>query len=1380
MSARATERVTLHFDLSHLAHLPMDEEFRIRGHKHRPRLMRHTHATRQAHAKHNKALAAMTAEQLARISHYCEDVEVTSDAASLHWIGYASRDPNALTDSIATIYQVVPSAHVRRAVRAMRHRDGHSAPALFERYGIAADASAHDEDMHVHAALVVTPEDTAISMVMQHPEISSFDPSVTHQVKRVVDKSRSLTGLWSYLSTHWPDSGVSDPWYVQTVVRDAAGNVMSPADGLKNHEGEPLDWPTQEVDGKTVNVIAHHQLAPAVDDAARPVVQAVLRELKQQPWLKGRSWMTAHGLTVVDRAAGTPAGVAVRQAALRAAATSAADWTIKNLTSQYGVDLDDGSLSFADGKVSFNVTNRGNRWLAVYYQAFDASGTAVTDKTYLQMIGSGNCMFGAWLPTDSTTLSIDVPDTATSVHVLLGGLGHGYEDSDVDTKGILCTSFISYAMPALLLALTVGFGGKKWWIDFFANERNQKALVGVGILATSVGTMTMDANAVLAKAAETAAGVLLSYALNELALKICAYDSMQQLVDETPIIGIGLRILGCSASVLDMETTTIDVCKSPSTYTLEVKRSMTLNVTVKPDPTHGTSTQAPIWPKVADHWVITVQYRGGTTLRKAGPMPGADDAPITATFSKATQDELPSAPGDQFQITAAVYSSNNWMAGQWVSGWITAVPTDGDARSETGSIIEQLVKLTAGTSYYQREKLTFDGQSQDYVWANVVFGLPGALADSLSNGPVPQALIDAFWTKSVRLAAAATVTTERSGEWTVHDPAAGVDYSLIKAAIVDDDGTVIDYEIEVNNATHPAPIGTQDDLAQQDVSDLLGITINNLAYKVGYCYQAAKQNLPLDYGTTPVSNSMHLFETISSLAHPSAGMKSPTRGFARQPCIAFDQFGPAGLFELTPALEYMSELDAFTTPGPVSDDIAKAFVANGRPLPNGVTATVVTASAAWRLSVAGGQALFDLRRQIDVIKVFNAPAPEFSGNNFYLDTRTYDTGGLSHLRRIDLRDGTGPTFDYDTRKSFGAFLTANPDAMVVHPDGYAIAVSFDNHQMTIVKLPDDGVDEKAAPPALPFSGEGVREGLMRGPIAVTVAADGRILVLEKIGARVQAFDTFGNPVQCFAGDLSFTLDVALQADLDRGAVSKALIQTLQQHVPVNPTLPDRNLLTPLMTLPASLTGALDGGTITTELHDAFEKGGLELGDGAKVERTADSLWLLTDDNGVIYDLRHGGEGLDEIDVYRGSSLSIDVKAPGAEWLIRDKTNTLTFDIKKTSVLQVRKLVSVMPLKGPVSKSVVYLDLAIETKGFIYVLSYLPPVSGDLSPSDYRLDIYNPDGSPLTPDPNQHNGQINAARMTVDQWRTVFSLNYEQMPGPNGRMEPTVSQWIPTT
>jgi hypothetical protein len=100
--------------------------------------------------------------------------------------------------------------------------------------------------------------------------------------------------------------------------------------------------------------------------------------------------------------------------------------------------------------------------------------------------------------------------------------------------------------------------------------------------------------------------------------------------------------------------------------------------------------------------------------------------------------------------------------------------------------------------------------------------------------------------------------------------------------------------------------------------------------------------------------------------------------------------------------------------------------------------------------------------------------------------------------------------------------------------------------------------------------------------------------------------------------------------------------------------------------------------------------------------------------------------------------------------------------------------SVMPLHPERTAGVVPLDLSIESKGYVFVLKYLAPESGVVLPGDYRLDIYAPDGSFLT----QVAG-LAAARLQVDLWRNLFTLNYEIVPG-TGRTEPSVSQWIPST
>jgi hypothetical protein len=84
----------------------------------------------------------------------------------------------------------------------------------------------------------------------------------------------------------------------------------------------------------------------------------------------------------------------------------------------------------------------------------------------------------------------------------------------------------------------------------------------------------------------------------------------------------------------------------------------------------------------------------------------------------------------------------------------------------------------------------------------------------------------------------------------------------------------------------------------------------------------------------------------------------------------------------------------------------------------------------------------------------------------------------------------------------------------------------------------------------------------------------------------------------------------------------------------------------------------------------------------------------------------------------------------------------------------------------------YLDLAIEYGGFIYVLSQLQGTN--------RLDIYSP-GQTGTAPISTTTG-FNAAKIAVDFWRNVYTLNYEVIPttgSPPAFTEPSISLWVPS-
>jgi hypothetical protein len=88
-----------------------------------------------------------------------------------------------------------------------------------------------------------------------------------------------------------------------------------------------------------------------------------------------------------------------------------------------------------------------------------------------------------------------------------------------------------------------------------------------------------------------------------------------------------------------------------------------------------------------------------------------------------------------------------------------------------------------------------------------------------------------------------------------------------------------------------------------------------------------------------------------------------------------------------------------------------------------------------------------------------------------------------------------------------------------------------------------------------------------------------------------------------------------------------------------------------------------------------------------------------------------------------------------------------------------------------SQAVVYVDLACDAVGYLFVLSY---VGDGTSPTDYRLDVYDADGNFLT-----RTTGVPAGRMTVDPLRTVYTVNYAALAGAP-RVEPSLSQWLPLT
>jgi len=141
-----------------------------------------------------------------------------------------------------------------------------------------------------------------------------------------------------------------------------------------------------------------------------------------------------------------------------------------------------------------------------------------------------------------------------------------------------------------------------------------------------------------------------------------------------------------------------------------------------------------------------------------------------------------------------------------------------------------------------------------------------------------------------------------------------------------------------------------------------------------------------------------------------------------------------------------------------------------------------------------------------------------------------------------------------------------------------------------------------------------------------------------------------------------------------------------------------------------------------------------------------------------------------------SPAALAISPDGAILVLEEGNNRIqAFDLGGNPVPFFKQQPAPYFLQLAVTSGYTYLDLAVEFTGYLYVLSKDPN-------NNHRLDIYHPSQSGVQPISTTLN--VNAAKLTVDFWRRVYTLNYEVLQLPNGGeipgfTEPSVSQWLPS-
>ncbi|MGP4014782.1 hypothetical protein [Saccharopolyspora sp. 5N708] len=489
--------------------------------------------------------------------------------------------------------------------------------------------------------------------------------------------------------------------------------------------------------------------------------------------------------------------------------------------------------------------------------------------------------------------------------------------------------------------------------------------------------------------------------------------------------------------------------------------------------------------------------------------------------------------------------------------------------------------------------------------------------------------------------------------------------------------------------------------------DLVGLTINNTGFQLGYAWRASGQNVHPDNRKQPVSNKqLYRVQNISALTDPASRLQTSDLGFTAQPAVAYS------------------------------------------PQPN------------------------------------PAKPKEIDQTNFILDPRD---GGM-HLRQVLLGDGKSGMGLSGNPKSWGRFPLTNIDALAIHPNRMVIGCSWREHKLALLELPSAAVDDNKAPEALVVSGQGLRQGLMQGPKALSVTPDGRILVLESENHRVQAFDTKGNPVPSFTPtEPLFSLNTSdVSSDLDTGKVPAVLESKLI----------DAGVLSvgAVSDTDAKLTTSLNSGSISPDnaVDIALSVLGIELAfdndaptdpqqnTKLTVLKTSES-WQITDPRGRAWHISKNDTALTVNE--RLAQVEVRTEQPGRQWLVIDHDKgqawRLTPSTAEPGKTLVQTCLSYFPLKqGAISA--LYLDMAVENRGYIYVLAQL---NQGLNSEDYLLDIYGPDGKFVcrTPDKNvtKKPQNIVAGKIAVDEFRNLFALNFEKLARTGQGPQPGLATWEPT-
>ncbi|MCP4598961.1 MAG: hypothetical protein GY847_00195, partial [Proteobacteria bacterium] len=322
------------------------------------------------------------------------------------------------------------------------------------------------------------------------------------------------------------------------------------------------------------------------------------------------------------------------------------------------------------------------------------------------------CILGMPVSSSSVEFTIPLPEEATSVMVLAGGLGRGTVryPATVD-PGVIMTVIFNLSIPALFLALAAAPGliGLK-----AAIEKADTALWVLEMCAdffmSAFKALTYDEPEAFAGMGPGIAEKLLDKGaekLDELLVEnLMAGETEEEMENCIPIVGTFLAAVSAIGTIAELVETSCQVAQSPRTYVSSLTFTHDIPVTFKHDPDHPAG-----FPSEATQYTVTAIFDSGTpyTITEEMPTTTVTD-PIEVTFRGVPL-------GGKVTFLVALHSNTGWLAGKGEYGPVanTYNISTGGALPVDFKIKEYKVPLTSETVYSHKEVIVLDGDD-NHQW----------------------------------------------------------------------------------------------------------------------------------------------------------------------------------------------------------------------------------------------------------------------------------------------------------------------------------------------------------------------------------------------------------------------------------------------------------------------------------------------------------------------------------------------------------------------------------------------------------------------------------------------------------------------------------------